>query len=69
MKHPSSSAIYYKGFTVPESAVDQNRHVNNVAYVQWMQDVAIQHADAVGAPGPLMPSVQPRWFIHTKLNT
>ena len=48
MKQPGSSAICCNVFTVPESVVDQNGHVNNVAYVQWMQDVAVQHADAVG---------------------
>ena len=35
-------------FDVPESALDRNRHVNNVQYVQWMQDVAVMHADAAG---------------------
>jgi acyl-CoA thioester hydrolase len=34
--------------TVPPEALDRNRHVNNVAYVQWMQDAAIQHATAAG---------------------
>lgn len=34
--------------TVPNQVVDGNGHVNNVAYVQWMQDVAIAHADAAG---------------------
>ena len=43
-----SSAIYRHVFTVPKSAVDQNGHVNNVTYVQWMQDVAILHSDATG---------------------
>jgi acyl-CoA thioester hydrolase len=33
---------------VPAKAVDRNRHVNNVAYVQWMQDAAIQHSAATG---------------------
>lgn len=35
-------------FNVDSSSIDQNGHVNNVVYVQWMQDVAIQHADACG---------------------
>ena len=26
-----------------ENVIDENGHVNNVAYVQWMQDVAIRH--------------------------
>ena len=33
---------------VPAEAVDRNRHVNNVAYVQWMQDAAIQHSAVTG---------------------
>ena len=33
---------------VPAEAVDRNRHVNNVAYVQWMQDAAIAHSAATG---------------------
>ena len=28
--------------------IDSNGHVNNIVYVQWMQDVAIAHSDAVG---------------------
>jgi len=40
--------VYRSEFTVPESAIDGNGHVNNVAYVQWMQDVAIAHFAATG---------------------
>lgn len=35
-------------FNVDSSSIDQNGHVNNVVYIQWMQDVAIKHADACG---------------------
>lgn len=38
-------AIYRYDITVPDSAIDENGHLNNVAYVQWMQDVAIAHAN------------------------
>jgi acyl-CoA thioester hydrolase len=41
-------AIYRIEIIVPAEAVDRNRHVNNVAYVQWMQDAAIQHSAATG---------------------
>jgi len=41
-------AIYRHEFTVPAAVVDANGHVNNVAYVQWMQDLALRHAAAVG---------------------
>jgi acyl-CoA thioester hydrolase len=35
-------------FIVPGEVIDANGHVNNVAYVSWMQDVAIQHARDTG---------------------
>src|SRR3954465_9093392 len=33
---------------VTAEAVDRNGHVNNVVYIQWMQDAAIAHARASG---------------------
>ena len=45
---PPASGVYRHQFIVPESAVDQNGHVNNVVYVQWMQDVAVLHYEAAG---------------------
>jgi len=40
--------VYRETFTVPEEAIDRNGHVNNVKYVQWMQDLAVQHWHTVG---------------------
>jgi len=40
--------IYTYEFTVPKEAVDENGHVNNVMYVQWMQDAAVRHYEAMG---------------------
>ena len=34
--------------SVDETAVDLNGHVNNVCFVQWMQDVAVAHATSYG---------------------
>lgn len=42
------SGIYRYEFTVPEDVIDGNNHVNNVFYVQWMQDAAVRHADDSG---------------------
>ena len=33
---------------VTDDMLDRNRHVNNVVYVQWMQDAAVRHAEAAG---------------------
>ena len=49
------SSIYSKLFIIPQTAIDENVHVNNVAYVQWMQDIAIEHYASIGgieAQGP-----------------
>src|SRR3989442_1646083 len=40
--------VYRFDITVPAHLVDENRHVNNVAYVQWMQDAAVAHSAAAG---------------------
>ena len=48
---------------VSPSVVDQNRHVNNVAYVQWMQDVAIEHSTAVGCTR-LTEEIGATWFAR-----
>ena len=41
-------AIYREEIVVPDDVIDGNGHANNVAYVQWMQDVAVRHFAAIG---------------------
>jgi len=43
------SPVYCHEFTVTSEAIDGNGHVNNVAYIQWMQDVAVRHSEASGS--------------------
>lgn len=40
--------VFRKTFIVPEEAIDTNGHVNNVRYVHWMQDLAVEHWEQVG---------------------
>ncbi|PKP27178.1 MAG: acyl-CoA thioesterase [Bacteroidetes bacterium HGW-Bacteroidetes-2] len=35
--------VFQTEITVPPSAIDALHHANNVAYLQWIQDVAEQH--------------------------
>ncbi|WP_025741285.1 acyl-CoA thioesterase [Aquimarina pacifica] len=37
------SRIFLQQFTVPETAIDEMGHVNNVVYLQWIQDIAKKH--------------------------
>jgi acyl-CoA thioester hydrolase len=49
------SSVYAKSLIIPRSSIDENGHVNNVAYVQWMQDIAVEHYSSIGgvtAQGP-----------------
>jgi len=43
----SPEAVFTHAFTVPSSAIDEYGHVNNVMYVQWMQDAAIRHVRSI----------------------
>jgi acyl-CoA thioester hydrolase len=40
--------IFTKTIIIPASVIDENGHVNNVTYVQWMQDIAVEHYATAG---------------------
>jgi len=49
------SSTYTKTIAIPQSVIDENGHVNNVTYVQWMQEIAVEHYASIGgieAQGP-----------------
>jgi len=49
LPHMSASPVFSYCLVIPESVIDENGHVNNVAYVQWMQDAAtVHHPEAAG---------------------
>src|SRR5215212_10706312 len=58
----SNSPIYSTSFHIPASAIDENGHVNNVAYVQWMQDIAVEHYESLG--GIQAQGKDATWFVH-----
>lgn len=42
------AAIQRTSFPVPAAAIDASGHVNNIAYIEWMQEIAIEHSTSVG---------------------
>ena len=56
------SKIYTKIIVIPPSAIDENGHVNNVTYVQWMQDIAVEHYAAVG--GIQAQGAEATWVVR-----
>ena len=57
-------AIFRHEFTVSAEATDQNGHVNNVVYVQWMQDVAVMHSEATGGTHA-MQAAGASWVVRS----
>ena len=57
--------IFHHTFIVPEDAIDGNGHVNNVVYVQWMQDVAILHSNHQGGTIEKYLSLGSSWIVRS----
>jgi acyl-ACP thioesterase len=53
------SPVYSKSFLIPQTVIDENGHVNNVAYVQWM------HAESVSLLNIMNQSVG--WILCGQL--
>lgn len=59
------SRIYTHRFRVPPEAIDVQRHVNNVEYLRWMQEVAIAHSTALGWPMERYFAARCGWVVRT----
>lgn len=53
---------YTKTITIPSAAIDENGHVNNVVYVQWMQDIAVEHYASAG--GVTVQGENATWVVR-----
>lgn len=58
------SPVYQFEIAVTANEVDRNGHVNNVVYIQWMQDAAIAHARASGCTSA-SEAVGATWVVRT----
>ncbi len=57
--------ILVETIVVPEAAIDVNRHVSNLAYLRWMQDVAIAHSTAQGWPVERYVERREGWVVRS----
>ncbi len=64
MSEPAGTETYRYLFRIPENAIDGNGHVNNVMYVQWMQNAAIRHFDSLGGTR-LMSEARATWVVRS----
>ncbi len=58
-------AIHTRSFAVPADAIDVNRHVNNLEYLRWMQEVAVEHSAAEGWPFERYLAAGGVWVVKT----
>ena len=59
------SRIHSYRFAIPSDAIDVHRHVNNIEYLRWMQDVAIAHTTALGWPMERYFEKRCSWVIRS----
>ena len=59
-----NSSIYQFEIEVTSEDVDRNGHVNNVVYIQWMQDAAIAHARVSGCT-KASQAIGATWVVRT----
>lgn len=52
-------------YTVGEEVIDGQGHVNNVAYVEWMQSAAVAHSAAQGWPGSRYRELGRGWVARS----
>jgi acyl-CoA thioester hydrolase len=57
--------ILVHNIDVTDEAIDANRHVNNLAYVRWMQEVAIMHSTARGWPMERYVATHTSWVVRS----
>ncbi len=57
--------IFVHTFTVTDDAIDELGHVNNLAYLRWMQEVALQHSAANGWPFERYQRVGAAWVVRS----
>jgi acyl-CoA thioester hydrolase len=64
MSDSPPNPIFTIRITVSPAAVDENGHVNNVQYVQWMQDIAVQHYTHMGGL-TLTRAIGATWVVRS----
>jgi len=64
--HKKMEPIYRLNLVVSPDVLDGNRHVNNVAFVQWMQEAAIQHSSITGCTR-MTQAIGATWVVRKHL--
>ena len=66
---PAGRDLFAKALIIPASAIDDLGHVSNVAYIAWMQEVAIQHSAERGWPVGRYLQIGYGWVVRSHFIT
>jgi acyl-CoA thioester hydrolase len=64
MDSSEMSQVFSLELVVPVEAEDGNRHVTNLAYLQWMVDAAVKHSERTGCTR-LTKAAGATWVVRT----
>ena len=56
---------YEYNLLVKDSEIDINKHVNNVVYIQWMQDAAVAHSAHLGFGKEMYEKLNTAWIVKS----
>lgn len=59
------TAIYEHRLRVQDDEIDGLKHANNLVYLQWMQDAAIAHSNAVGWTAQRYRESRAGWVVRS----
>lgn len=57
--------IHTRRIAVADGDIDANDHVNNLAYLRWMQEAATEHSTARGWPLERYRELGAGWFVRS----
>lgn len=59
-----TEGVHSREIVVGPASIDANGHVNNVEYLRWMQDAAIEHATDSGSTA-ISRSIGASWVVRS----
>jgi acyl-CoA thioester hydrolase len=57
--------LFLARIPVADADIDVNEHVNNLAYLRWMQDAATAHSEAQGWTLEAYSALGAGWFVRS----
>lgn len=64
-ENPAMPRIFLARIPVADADIDVNEHVNNLAYLRWMQEGATAHSAAQGWPLEAYRALGAGWFVRS----